>query len=187
MGLSQSRDREAHQSVPGDVYERTEPHRSNISGSVGRPSAFSNYESTVSFVAPGSHIWTIYNTMLKPEILLRSGTSVSAAIVTGVLALAWSSAPGLSPTKLVEEARLTGRELPSLSGKSRWGVTLDAQKLIAKLDGARDPTKPRVLPPPGRDRTADYYSDQRSYGYHVKGLSRTAFFFIFLLRIATYA
>jgi subtilisin family serine protease len=91
--------------------------------------SFSNYGlKSVHIAAPGKDILT---TGLGNDYEERSGTSLAAAIVTGVAALALSAHPNLSVDQLRSLLLESVDELPGLRGKVSSGGRIDAAKAVA--------------------------------------------------------
>jgi subtilisin family serine protease len=90
---------------------------------------FSNYGSrSVHLAAPGQDILT---TALGNEYELRSGTSLAAAVVAGVAALALSAHPDLSVAELRSWLLESVDKLPGLRGKVSTGGRINAAKAVA--------------------------------------------------------
>ena len=66
-------------------------------GASGRVANFSNFGDGVDLAAPGIGVWTATNSM---GIASFSGTSISAAMVTGAIAMMLGSEPSLSPSEI---------------------------------------------------------------------------------------
>jgi hypothetical protein len=84
-----------------------------------RPLATRRPESTPSLVAPASHATLTYGTFTPTRVL--TGSSVGAAVATGVLATAWSYLPGASPHDVVDRVRTSAigvGQVPSLQVES---------------------------------------------------------------------
>lgn len=81
---------------------------------IGGRALFSNYGSTVDVAAPGVEVVSTFNdgatTPSTPGYAVMSGTSMSAAHVSGALAMLLATAPALSPDQI--EARLKSSATP---------------------------------------------------------------------------
>lgn len=83
----------------------------------------SNYgKKAVSMAAPGVDI---YSTLVGNRYGYASGTSMAAAFVTGVAAVARSANPTLSSTELKKVLEQSTRKLPSLINKTKTGGMID--------------------------------------------------------------
>ena len=91
--------------------------------SEGAISSFSNYGQTVDVLAPGENI---YSTIPEEKYYSFSGTSMSAAYVTGVAALMKSQDNDISPAEVVNRINSTVRKYPDYDGKSGAGGIIDA-------------------------------------------------------------
>jgi subtilisin family serine protease len=90
--------------------------------------SFSNYGlKNVQMAAPGKDILT---TALGNEYERHSGTSMAAAVVTGVAALALAAHPGLSVDQLRSGLLRSVDKLPGLQGKVSTGGRINAAKAV---------------------------------------------------------
>ncbi len=76
-------------------------------------STYSGYGKTVKIFAPGEFIPTIYPTSGLNQSVPTSGTSVSAAIVSGAAALLWSAFPEASAIQIVDLLTLSANQEPA--------------------------------------------------------------------------
>ena len=91
-------------------------------------SGFSNYGSaTVHIGAPGS---SILSTVPNGRYASKSGTSMAAPYVTGVIALAMSKFPDEEHVKLINRVIHSGDKLSNLDGQVRNGRRLNASKIF---------------------------------------------------------
>lgn len=88
----------------------------------GEISSFSNYGSTVDVLAPGENI---YSTIPEGKYYSFSGTSMSAAYVTGVAALLKSQNAAISPEEMISQINSTARRYPDYVGKASSGGIVD--------------------------------------------------------------
>lgn len=79
----------------------------------GNRSSYSGYGHTVKIFAPGEFIPTIYPTSGLNLSVATSGTSVSAAIVSGAAALLWSAFPEASATQIVDLLTISANQEPT--------------------------------------------------------------------------
>ncbi|MEF2246470.1 S8 family serine peptidase [Paenibacillus sp. IITD108] len=93
----------------------------------GRLAAISNYGSNVDIAAPGM---AMLSTFPDDSYGYMSGTSMAAAIVTGVAALVHSVYPDLSAEQLAQRIKSTARPLSTLKGKVKTGGIVDAAGAI---------------------------------------------------------
>ncbi|MEP3112445.1 S8 family serine peptidase [Nisaea sp.] len=106
----------------------------------GEKPGFSNYGSNVDIAAPGVDIMSTHPYLTDPEnqpdgglgIAYRnySGTSASAAHVTGAIALLLQLDPGLKPRQIKEHLVASAMRTPDLEGKCRAGGYLDLRRAI---------------------------------------------------------
>lgn len=101
------------------------------------PTNFSNYGETVDVAAPGNYILSLF-----PDNKYRSfsGTSQSAPMVAGALALLWSQEPWLSHLEVKQRLIRSADQRLVLR---RWlgsAARLNVYNLLANLDGQRIPT-----------------------------------------------
>ncbi|OFZ30031.1 MAG: hypothetical protein A2622_09245 [Bdellovibrionales bacterium RIFCSPHIGHO2_01_FULL_40_29] len=68
----------------------------------GQRSSFSGFGDTVKIFAPGEYIPTIYPSSGWNHSVPTSGTSVSAAVVSGAAALLWSAYPQAKATEIIQ-------------------------------------------------------------------------------------
>lgn len=108
----------------------------------GQLPSFSNYGSaTVDIAAPGVGILGDYPTSLSAsggQIL--SGTSMSTAYVSGVVALLAGLHPDYTAAQLVQRIDVTAKPLPSLTGLVISGGMVDAYSAIASSDTSEQAT-----------------------------------------------
>ncbi len=99
----------------------------------GQLASFSNYGAqTVDIAAPGVDILGDYPTNLSSNGLqVLSGTSMSTAYVTGVVALLAGIHPEYTAAQLVQRIDATAKPLPGLSGKIITGGIVDAYQALA--------------------------------------------------------
>ena len=102
----------------------------------GQLPSFSNYgPNTVDLAAPGVNILGDYPTALAASGLqVLSGTSMSTAYVTGVIALLEGLHPNYTATQIVQRIDSTTKALPSLAGKTITGGMVDAYQALATTD-----------------------------------------------------
>jgi subtilisin family serine protease len=82
--------------------------------------------STVHLGAPGEYIPTTFpDADAEYDVTRETGTSIAAPHVSGALALTWAKYPGDSWQQVRHRVLANGRPLPSLTGKTRTGCTLD--------------------------------------------------------------
>ena len=79
----------------------------------GKRSSYSGFGKTVKIFAPGEFIPTIYPTSGLNESVPTSGTSVSAAIVSGAAALLWSAFPEASAVQIIDLLTLSANQEPA--------------------------------------------------------------------------
>lgn len=92
--------------------------------------SFSNFgAATVDLAAPGSPIYSTYNTSDSSYTYL-SGTSMSAPHVTGALALLRALHPEETYRQLINRVLATADPLPSLTGKCITGGRLNLQRAL---------------------------------------------------------
>ena len=94
------------------------------------PAFFSNYGQRVLVFAPGVKI---FSTIKNNSYNYESGTSMSAPIVSGAVALLWSYQPNLSALQVKERILTTGDNLPSLVGFSYTCNRINLYKLLTNL------------------------------------------------------
>ena len=95
---------------------------------------WSNYSSTqVAMAAPGAAIVT---TQMGGGYRTATGTSISAALVTGVVGLIRTARPWLSPAETKTALVNGGRQTPALSGKVSSGGVVSAK---VSLDSLHEP------------------------------------------------
>ena len=98
----------------------------------GQLPLFSNYgPQTVDIAAPGVNIPGDYPTKFSANGLqVLSGTSMSTAYVSGVVALLAGQNPTLSAAQLVQRVDATAKPLPGLAGKIITGGIVDAYSAL---------------------------------------------------------
>jgi subtilisin family serine protease len=98
----------------------------------GNLASFSNYgASTVNLAAPGVNIVSDVPTSIDPSGLQTlSGTSMSAAYVSGVAALVSGLNPSFTAAEIVARIDSTTKPLPSLTGKTITGGMVDAYNAV---------------------------------------------------------
>lgn len=79
----------------------------------GNKSTYSGFGHTVKIFAPGEFIPTIYPSSGLNRSIATSGTSVSAAIVSGAAALLWSAFPEASAVQIVELLTVSANQEPA--------------------------------------------------------------------------
>ena len=97
-------------------------------GQQGQLSSFSNYgKERVDIAAPGEDILT---TQLNSSYNPYSGTSISAPLVSGAIALCVSSNPGISAAEAKAALLATAQKSENLEGRVASGGSLDVSSLI---------------------------------------------------------
>ena len=124
------------------VYPAALPHPNLLSVAAvdarGRLASFSNTGAvSVDVGAPGV---SVLSTVPGGQYAWMAGTSMAAPHVSGVVALARSVAPDLSPADLVQAVVAAARPLASLAGRTRSGGMVDAGALVSDLLPATPPT-----------------------------------------------
>ena len=89
---------------------------------------FSNYgPKSVALAAPGVNI---LSTLPGGGYGNRSGTSMSAPIVSGVMALVWSVHPGWTYSQVINQVESTVTKIPALAGKVTSGGIVNAAAAV---------------------------------------------------------
>lgn len=106
----------------------------------------SNYgKKAATLAAPGVDI---YSTLVGNRYGYASGTSMSAAFVTGVAAVAHSANPKLYSSELKKVLELSTQKLPSLKNKTKTGGMIDGYKAVKNAKAYRhkyDTTAPKII------------------------------------------
>ena len=120
--------------INGDIPASFEIDNIVSVGSMNRysePSGFSNYgKKSVDVFAPGEEI---YSTLTRKKYGYKSGTSMSAPVVTGVAALMLSMNPNLTYQQIKQKLINSCITLPSLKELNKCGGTLSATQALEKL------------------------------------------------------
>ncbi|WP_162805727.1 S8 family serine peptidase [Sporosarcina sp. PTS2304] len=96
-----------------------------------RRASFSNYNSSVSVVAPGVNIYT---TVLSDRYQALNGTSFSSPIVAGAAALVKASQPSATPKEIKSLLEETATDLGAYGKDSHFGAGLiDLEKLQTRV------------------------------------------------------
>jgi subtilisin family serine protease len=96
--------------------------------SSGNLASFSNYgPQTVALAAPGVNI---LSTLPSGAYGSKSGTSMAAPIVAGVMALVWSAYPTWTYTQVINQVENTVTKVLSLSGKVTTGGIVNAAAAV---------------------------------------------------------
>jgi subtilisin family serine protease len=100
---------------------------------------FSNYgPNTVALAAPGVSILSTY---AGKSYNITTGTSMSAPMASGVLALVWGEHPSWTYKQVINQVLSTVDKLPSLAGKVSSGGRLDA---AAAVGATTTPDRPAI-------------------------------------------
>jgi len=111
--------------------------------SFGTLAGFSDYGDFVDVAAPGT---TIRSTALGGGYASSNGTSFAAPIVSGVLALAWSTNPDLRPVTVIEALADSAADLGVVGKDEQYGHgQVDAAAAVA--EAARRDFEPDLTPP----------------------------------------
>ncbi len=104
----------------------------------------SNFGRAIDIMAPGVMVSV---PALGGGYVYRSGTSFAAPIAAGVLALAWSAAPGMSPSQAMDVLYQSCDALEPLSpgNNTGWG-RVNAESALARATGRPVPRDPAYLP-----------------------------------------
>ena len=99
----------------------------------GGLASFSNYGAhTVDLAAPGVDILSDAPGYISPAgVQVLTGTSMSTAYVSGVVALVAGHEPQLTAAQIVQRLRATVKPLPSLAGRTISGGMVDAYSALA--------------------------------------------------------
>jgi thermitase len=117
------------------------------------PADFSNVGAhSVDLFAPGADVLApvLFNGSFHHTWNYTSGTSIAAANVAGVAALALSAAPGLTTAQLKAAILDSGDALPALAGLSLTGRRANAAKAVALAQAGpvvTEPLAPPAAPP----------------------------------------
>jgi subtilisin family serine protease len=104
--------------------------------------SYSNYgAASVDLAAPGSELNTTYNTA-DNAYTFNSGTSFSAPVVTGALALLRSRHPSATHRQIINQLLNTTDRLPSLAGKCVSGGRLNLARALEPTVAARFTASP---------------------------------------------
>jgi subtilisin family serine protease len=109
-----------------------------------RVGTFSSPSSFIDIAAPGVGVGVAVPTSRDPSgYTTASGTSYSAALVSGALAWIWSARPRLDNTQLITLVRRTARRLDprGISNDTGWGE-LDLRRALSAPAPPRDPYEP---------------------------------------------
>ena len=110
----------------------------------GAKADFSNYgKRSVHIGAPGVNILSTTGGKYSSF----SGTSMATPHVAGVVALLWSNETQMNASEIKNRILTTARRLPSLTGKSRTGGTVDAYSALMN-----------IVPPPDENDPANWAS-----------------------------
>ena len=110
----------------------------------GAKAEFSNYgKRSVHIGAPGVNILSTTGGKYSSF----SGTSMATPHVAGVVALLWSNETQMNAAEIKNRILTTARRLPSLTGKSRTGGTVDAYSALMN-----------IVPPPDENDPASWAS-----------------------------
>ncbi len=110
----------------------------------GAKAEFSNYgKRSVHIGAPGVNILSTTGGKYSSF----SGTSMATPHVAGVVALLWSNETQMNAAEIKNRILTTARRLPSLTGKSRTGGTVDAYSALMN-----------IIPPPDENDPANWSS-----------------------------
>ena len=105
----------------------------------GAKAEFSNYgKRSVHIGAPGVNILSTTGGKYSSF----SGTSMATPHVAGVVALLWSNETQMNATDIKTRILTTARRLPSLTGKSRTGGTVDAYSALMNITPPPDENDP---------------------------------------------
>jgi len=110
----------------------------------GRPAAFSSPSSSIDVAAPGVDVDVAVPRAHDPSgYATASGTSYSAALVSGALAWIWTRRPNLDNTQLLTLVRRTARPVAKggVSNDTGYGV-LDVRAALSAPAPRRDPLEP---------------------------------------------
>lgn len=108
---------------------------------LGRPAEFSNYGDVVDIAAPGVDIVSTMNNgdteVGSPTYELKTGTSMAAPFVAGIVALMLSVDPSLTPADV--EARITDQSNQTFLVQGDWGI-INAARLLGVVEIPQSPT-----------------------------------------------
>jgi len=110
----------------------------------GRVSIFSTPSSSIDVAAPGTQIEVAVPRLRDPSgYVVSSGTSYSAALVSGAVAWIWTRRPSLDNTQLIELVRQTARRArgAGFSNDVGYGI-LDVRRALTAPAPPRDPLEP---------------------------------------------
>jgi subtilisin family serine protease len=127
-------------------YPSSYPHVLTVAATNRRDhvSLFSTGSSTLDVAAPGEDIEVAVPRSHDPSgYMVASGTSYSAALVSGALAWIWTRRPSLDNTQLIELVRRTARHVGAagFSTDTGYGI-LDIGAALRAPAPARDPDEP---------------------------------------------
>ncbi|MCX6533740.1 MAG: S8 family serine peptidase [Actinobacteria bacterium] len=107
----------------------------------GQKASFSNFGSVVDIAAPGTDIKSTMNAGLTgpglPTYALKSGTSMAAPYVAGVVALMLSNEPSLTPADV--ETRIKNQSNQTFLVQGDWGI-INAALLLGVPEIPQSPT-----------------------------------------------
>ena len=108
---------------------------------LGKQAEFSNYGDVVDIAAPGENIVSTMNDgdtgVGSPIYALKSGTSMAAPFVAGIVALMLSVDPSLTPTDV--EARITDQSNQTFLVQGDWGI-INGARLLGVPEIPQSPT-----------------------------------------------
>src|SRR5262249_41288745 len=107
-------------------------------------SLFSTASSTIDVAAPGEGVEVAVPSSHEASgYMVASGTSYSAALVSGAVAWIWTRRPALDNTQLIELVRSTARHVgpPGFSTDTGYGI-LDIRAALHASAPRRDPDEP---------------------------------------------
>jgi subtilisin family serine protease len=128
-------------------------------------SDFSNMSSDIDVVAPGENVWGYLPT--NRTFSQVSGTSFSAPIVSGAVALIKQAHPEMSPAQISDLLKSTGDVVVD-PANSRTYKQLNLARALAAIDTPRSTTQPsattaRKQPPGTIDQTAAVQAHQQTF------------------------
>ena len=149
--------------VPQDVYEQRlmlsslmHPNFLNVGSTslFGKLSSFSGYGKSVNIWAPGEQIPVLTRSSNFDSTAEASGTSISAAVVSGAVAIIWSASPRSSASSIVAKVVRSARKIDGRNNVAidrALGIERPLPPPPPEVDPTLPPTEPipPVLPTPG--------------------------------------